>query len=41
MLLSIHLSLCNQYNYQLIEATSHKQLGLHISKDYTWHEQII
>ena len=28
------------HNQQLIEVTSHKHLGLHISKDCTWHEQI-
>ena len=27
-------------NLQLTEVTSHKHLGLHISKDCTWHEQI-
>ena len=27
-------------NQQLTEVTSHKHLGLHISKDCTWHEQI-
>ena len=28
------------HNQQLTEVTSHKHLGLHISKDCTWHEQI-
>ena len=27
-------------NQQLTEVTSHKHLGLHMSKDCTWHEQI-
>ena len=28
------------HSQQLTEVTSHKHLGLHISKDCTWHEQI-
>ena len=28
------------YNQQLTEVTSHKHLGLHISKDCTWNKQI-
>ena len=28
------------HNQQLNEVTSHKHLGVHISKDCTWHEQI-
>ena len=28
------------HNQQLTEVTSHKHLGLHISKDCTWYEQI-
>ena len=28
------------HNQQLTEVTSHKHLGLHISKDSTWHKQI-
>ena len=28
------------HNQQLTEVTSHKHLGLQISKDCTWHEQI-